>query len=185
MDDVSVITLSCETDCAEYAARYVDIAKFNACCAECRGYGKAWACPPYDFAPIEIWRGYNRLLLYGKKVVLPEALCREEHERGELARLYNSMLAPIKTALLDELFAMERETPGSMALSAGGCDICESCTRPEGKPCRFPEKKRFSVESIGGDVIRSIEDFFGEKVLWADGGHLPQHFILLGGLLKK
>jgi len=183
--DIRVETLRKEVCLDEYVKSYVDIERFAACCAECRGYGRTWACPPYDFYPKDIWQSYGTILLYGKKVILPEEAIAEEHEPKELAHIYNAMLKPIKKEMLNELFSMERVTPGSMALSAGGCDVCEVCTRPEGLPCRFPDKKRYSVESIGGDVLKSINDLLHEQVLWAENGHLPKHYILLGALLKK
>ena len=113
-----------------------------------------------------------------------EALARE-YESGELAAEYRRLLAPVKRELMDELYAMEAETPGSLALSAGGCDICASCARGEGLPCRCPDKMRYSVESLGGDVLKSLLELFGETVLWAENGHLPEHYLLLGALLKK
>ena len=183
--DVGVITLAAEVSIDEYVKNCVDVERFLACCSECRGYGKTWACPPYDFDPMELWMSYDSLLLYAKKVILPEEETAKERTHEELAAAYRELLEPVKRELLDELYEMERKHPGSMALSAGGCDVCESCTRPDGLPCRAPDNKRYSVESIGGNVLKSIEEIWGEEILWAQDGHLPRHFILLGGLLKK
>ena len=94
------------------------------------------------------------------------------------------LVDPVKTALMNELYDMERAEPGSLALSAGGCDLCEECARGKGHPCFKPELMRCSVESLGGNVIKCITELLGEEVLWADNGKLPEHFILLGGLLK-
>ena len=58
------------------------------------------------------------------------------------------------------------------------------CARGSGEPCVRPELMRYSVESIGGDVLRSLRDFFGEEVEWAENGRLPGKYILLGALLK-
>ena len=182
--DIRIVTLTAEVRLEEYVKGYVDVERFEACCARCRGWGRTWACPPYDFDPMEIWKSYGSILLYAKKVTLPDEAVDEEHSGEELARIYNELLAPVKRELLGELFTLERETPGSLALSAGGCDICSTCTRGEGLPCRAPDRMRYSVESIGGDVLKSIRDFMDEEVLWAENGHLPRHYILLGGLLK-
>lgn len=182
---MEIITLEKRANAARFIEGYVDIARFAACCAECRGYGRTWACPPYEFDPMEIWRSYESVLLYAKKVIVPEELLCRRFEKRELAAEYNGLLLPVKRELMRELYAMERERPGSLALSAGGCDICAECTRGEGLPCRFPDKLRYSVESLGGDVLKSIEDFFGETILWAEDGRLPEHYILLGALLEK
>ena len=182
---MEILTLTASVDCARFIEGYVDIPRFNACCAQCRGYGMTWACPPYEFDPMDIWRGYGTVLLYAKKVIVPKELAEKEYEKKELARIYNDLLAPVKAELMNELYDMEKEHPGSLALSAGGCDICAECTRGEGLPCRCPSKMRYSVESIGGDVLKSIRDFLHEEVLWATDGRLPEHYILLGALLVK
>ena len=183
--DIVTATLTAEVPMEVFLKGYVDVPRFLSCCAQCHGYGRTWACPPYDFDPLDIWRKYSSILLYAKKVILPEEETVIEREPAELARVYNETLAPVKLELMRELYALELETPGSLALSAGGCDICESCTRGDNEPCRVPDKMRYSVESIGGNVLKSIEEIWGEEILWAQDGHLPRHFILLGGLLKK
>lgn len=183
--EYTVETLEAELGIEEFIAGFVDVDRFRECCEACRGYGKTWACPPYDFEPMEIWRGYSSILLYAKKVLLPESETAVVREPHELAACYIELLKPVKQAMLNELFEMEKAAPGSMALSAGGCDLCGECTRGGGLPCRFPERLRYSVESIGGNVLKCITDVLGETVLWAGNGRLPEHFILLGGLLKK
>ncbi|MBR0134631.1 MAG: DUF2284 domain-containing protein [Clostridia bacterium] len=181
--ELRVVDLKYEIPCVDFIKEYVDVPRFLKCCSECPGYGKTWACPPYDFDPAGIWASYGTLLLYAKKVVIPEEARRIPE--GSEREAYESLLRPYKEALFEELLSMEREEPGSFALSAGGCLECEACTRPENKPCRLPSRMRYSVESIGGDVLKAIENLLGEKVLWAEKGMLPEHFILLGGLLKK
>ena len=183
--DINITTLKKEVPLGEYIRDFVDVPRFLACCAECRGYGRTWACPPYDMDPNDIWAEYDSILLYAKKV---EIRGRDECPAlspAELADAYNSILDPVKAELMEELYELEMSTPKSLALSAGGCDICDECTRQSGLPCRRPDKMRYSVESIGGDVLKTLTDIFGESVLWAENGRLPEHFILLGGLLKK
>lgn len=165
----------------EFVRECVDIPRFAACCAECRGFGKTWACPPYDFDPMDIWQSFSTVLLYGKKVNIPE----EEREVSDLGKAYNALLAPVKSRLLNELYELERQYPGALALSAGGCDICSSCGRAEGVPCLFPEKMRHSIESLGGNAEKCISEYLSESILWAENNRLPEHFILLGALLKK
>ena len=182
---MEVMTLTAEISCAEFIEGFVDVPRFLACCAECRNYGRTWACPPYDFDPMDIWHGYSSVLLYAKKVMVPEGETETEHDPHELYEAYERLLKPVKRELMDELYALEAKNPGSLALSAGGCDYCTECTRGAGLPCRQPERMRYSVESIGGDVLKCIRELMHEEVLWAENGHLPKHYILLGGLLKK
>ena len=180
-----IITLKKEISRAEFVAGYVDIPKFAGCCMRCKGYGRTWACPPYDFDVSDFWNDYSSVLLYGKKVIVPQEMLDKVYEPDELKKAYYGLLKPVKRDMLDELFDMERQYEGSTALSSGGCDFCEKCARLSDKPCVHPEKKRYSVESIGGDVVKSLKELFNEEVVWASDGRLPEHYILLGALLKK
>ncbi len=179
------VDLKKELPCADFIKDYVDIPRFLGCCAACPGFGRTWACPPYDFDPMDIWRSYSTILLYAKKVLIPPEERERQRTEDELRADYEAILSPVKAGLLEELFAMEREREGSLALSAGGCSECESCTRPEGLPCRLPERKRYSVESLGGDVLKASEELLGERILWAENGSMPPYFIIMGALLIK
>ena len=182
--NIKTLTLERELPCSEYFEGYVDIERFAACCVQCGGYGRTWACPPYDFDPASIWKSHQSVLIRAKKVLIPEEDRAKRMTNEELNRYSHELLLPVKRELMDELYAMEAEAQGSLALSAGGCDICSQCTRPEGGACRFPEKLRFSVESLGGDVILTCQRLLGEEVLWAENGMLPDHFLIVGALLK-
>ena len=80
---------------------------------------------------------------------------------------------------------LEQSLPGSFSLSAGECEECEHCTRPEGKPCRKPDKLRYSIESLGGNVGKTISRLCGIEIEWIEEGKIPEHFVLVGGLLEK
>jgi predicted metal-binding protein len=178
------VTLSGYLDMETFISDFVDVERFLGCCSECPSFGKTWACPPYGFDPMDIWSSHIGILLYAKKLIVPEDLRSRIYGKEELSRVMMELVDPVKTALMNELYDMERAEPGSLALSAGGCDLCEECARGKGLPCFKPELMRCSVESLGGNVIKCITELLGEEVLWADNGKLPEHFILLGGLLK-
>ena len=42
---------------------------------------------------------------------------------------------------------------------------------------------RYSIESLGGDVDKTVEDIFGFKIQYAKDGKLPEYLIFVGGLL--
>ena len=86
-----------------------------------------------------------------------------------------------------ELMEREKEFPESVSLSAGSCDLCkeEGCTRKDGKPCRYPDKLRYSIESLGGDVGRTVSKLMGYELEWVEEGKVPSYYVLVGGLLIK
>lgn len=183
--EIKTVTMAVKADMKDYIKGFIDVPRFDSMCRECRGHGRTWACPPYAFDPMEVWNAYSTILLYAKKTILPAEETEILHAPDELSKAYMRLLYPVKTALMNELLCLERNTPNSLALFAGGCDICTECARGRGEPCIHPEKMRYSVESLGGDVIKSVTELFDERVLWAENGRLPEHFILMGALLEK
>ena len=79
---------------------------------------------------------------------------------------------------ISKLFEEEEKHPGSKSLSAGSSHICgeDNCSKPLGQPCRFPDKMRYSVESLGGNVGLTASKLLGIQLQWID-------FVLVGGLL--
>ncbi len=165
-----------EISTEEYLKDYVDAEYFLTCCSVCQNYGRAWSCPPFDFDPRDLWRSYSRLRVYGYRVCYSGERTQKEMEE---------VLWRAKEKLDEEMLRLERATPGSLALSAGSCTICRTCARGEGKPCRFPQRMRHSIESIGGDVGKTIEQLCGIRIQWAKDGSLPEYYVVAGGLLTK
>ena len=165
-----------EKDIESYIEEYVDVETFLECCKSCPNYGNVWSCPPFDFDPIEYWRSFSKLKVAGYRVDYPADRTEEAMTKA---------LWEVKQKLAEELYAEEEENPGSESLSAGTCQICSGCTRPDGEPCRFPGKRRYSIESIGGNVGKTISQLCGVDLEWIEEGKLTEHFVLVGGLLIK
>ena len=87
----------------------------------------------------------------------------------------------MKVKLMNEIYSLENED--SLGLFMGNCNLCMRCTKTIGMPCKMPFKLRYSIESLGGDVDKTVEDTFGYKIIYAKDGKLPEYMIFVGGLL--
>ena len=81
------------------------------------------------------------------------------------------------------MYKLEKEYADSLALFLGHCDLCIVCGRVKGENCYYPLKMRHSIESIGGNVDKIIEDLFSFKILWPSKDKLPEYIFYVGGLL--
>ena len=177
MSEYAVQKLEAEVSVEEYLQACVDVEKFLDCCRVCPNFGRRWSCPPFDFAPMELWKRFHTLRLYAR-ILTPEP---EE----DMAALLRRMKVE-KEKLMAELLQLERENPASMALSAGSCSLCgEDCTRTKGESCRKPREMRYSIEALGGDVSKTAERYLGRPLKWAKDGAAPEYMTLVGGLLLK
>ncbi len=160
----------------EYIQGYVNVEEFLECCKVCGNFDRKWSCPSYDFDPVkDYWEKFDSLYVVGKKMVLTE----EEKDNWE------NLMEEVKGQLTKELFMEEEKRPGSRSLSAGSCHICgeDNCSKPLGEPCRFPEKMRYSIESLGGNVGLTASKLLGIELQWIEEGKIPDYFVLVGGLL--
>lgn len=83
------------------------------------------------------------------------------------------------------ILRLREEYPRSDILTVGGCHLCEQCTRPEGRPCRYPEGIGYTLESLGCDVSAAAEQLLGWPLLWSRKGCLPEYMALVCGVLIR
>ena len=182
MEEASLYTLATMTRTVPLEAfrrDLVDVPRFQGYCQDCPHYGQVWSCPPYGFDPMALWARFDAIRLLAYKVTF----AKDRLFPGERRAFEREELPKVKDALARALLAQEAEIPGSLALLGGRCELCPVCARPAGQPCRMPGKMRYSIESLGGDCGGALARYFNERLQWAQGNRLPEHVILLGGLL--
>ena len=136
------------------------------CRNECQRYGTTWACPPAVGSVSECAdkiHSYDKALFFSSVSEVSDILNFEEllstrHEHEAITDAVGDFL--------------RGEGLDIFILSTESCDICEHCTYPEGKPCRFPNRMHPCVESFGVVVSDIAEreqmeyDLGGNTVLW-------------------
>lgn len=119
---------------------------FRKACADnmCGKYGRCWTCPP-DVGEIEALiaqaKGYRWMLVFQSIGQLEdsydfEGMMAAGKRHNDLTRLLRARLGPAFGASF-------------LPLGAGGCSLCEACTKPEDLPCRHPEEAIGSLEAYG------------------------------------
>lgn len=160
----------------DYIEGYVNVDEFLEYCKVCRNYEKIWACPSYNFNPLNYWNQYENFYIISKKIY---------SEGIEDKKLWEDIYFAEKYKLSQEMYCKEKKIPGSISLCAGSCDLCieEGCTRTTGKKCRYPDKMRYSIESLGGNVGLTVSKLLGIELKWMEENSLPEYFVLVAGLL--
>ena len=137
-------------DCGFTVAEPIDVKtlKFlpdvrSMCAADrCQSYGKNWSCPP-ACGELEYWEEKASHFSHG--LVLQTVGDREDSYDFEAMM----EVADENKRQFEAFTAALRERGGDfLAMSAGTCTRCESCTYPDA-PCRFPEKLYPSMEACG------------------------------------
>ena len=181
-----------------YLERYVDVGTFLEACKECPNYEKIWSCPSYDFDVIDYWKKYSTLELVAVKIVFDEAIAGKQITKEEQDEISRNSIWEVKEQLAAELYEREKAVPGSISLSAGSCTLCKGagthaegdilfegfCSRIKGEPCRYPDKMRYSIESLGGNVGTTLSELMEIELEWMQEGRMPSYFVLVSGLLR-
>ena len=111
----------------------------------------------------------------------PEEQARSYHPEELAERLRQLFSRTARQMIL----RLREEYPRSDILTVGGCHLCEHCTRPEGRPCRYPEGIGYTLESLGCDVSTAAEQLLGWPLLWSRKGCLPEYMALVCGVLIR
>ena len=173
--------LTADVDVKEYCESYVNFDEVSKLCIEEQEMlGYNWNYPPFDFDVNDIWGAYNKLKIIAFKIDFsPEEL--EHNFSDRELEFVLKRFERIKGRLMNEIYMLEDEN--SLGLFLGKCNLCMRCTREVGIPCKMPIKMRYSLESLGAYVDKTIEDIFGYEILYAHDGKLPEYLIFVGGLL--
>ncbi|WOP19346.1 DUF2284 domain-containing protein [Raineyella sp. LH-20] len=167
----------------EYLRDFVDVPRFHAFCRECPAYGRNWSCPPFDFDPVGVWARFRWLHLVAFRMEFTADQPRTDLDHDRLVSDVMAMFRREKRRAHRSMMALHRALPGSIPLGAGECGLCPTCTRRDGSPCRIPDQLVHSLESMGGDVDATMRVLFDQPTLWSDGTSLPDHYLLVVGLL--
>ncbi|MEM2466662.1 MAG: DUF2284 domain-containing protein [Candidatus Bathyarchaeia archaeon] len=134
----------------------------------CNQYGMNWACPPYVPSVEEfrsILREYRHVLVArfqsSAKGTNYLTGMEESHkgaeDLGSFYRVWEEDSRRVHEILLKlEKFAFINGFPFALGLRAGSCNLCPKCDVT--KPCVHPEKLRFSPESVGVNLIKTLEN---------------------------
>ena len=169
---------------SQYKDRFVDLKSTSEACSNCPMHNNNWACPDFQNDELESWDKYDNLDLYFVKINFTKEAQKTKYTMDQLQYITDNTLFHERNKLIDKLEILEIEKDGCL-LSAGYCGVCDECSKINNKPCRYPDKCHFSIESIGGLVPDTLKDVFDEEIKWidTDNGYLPENLSLLMGLL--
>ena len=179
MSEIKKLTVDVDVD--DYYKNYVNFEEISKLCQEEQEkLGYNWSYPPFDFDVDEIWHSYSKLKIIAFKIDFSTAELKHTFSDKELEIILKKF-ERFKVKLMNDIYAQENEN--SLGLFIGKCNLCMRCTRDVNMPCKMPFKMRYSLEALGGDVDRTVQDLFGYEIKYAKDNKLPKYLIFVGGLL--
>lgn len=146
------------------AEGFRDVPTFLGYCRECGSMGATWSCPPVTEGAEAVTAPWEYLTVVGRRVTPPTV----------------EALHKVADELRERLLNVERAVGGRALAGDGRCRVCERCTRPEGLPCRHPERVRLSLEAVGYNVS-ALAERAGLSLEWKR----PRYLCIVMGLLHN
>jgi predicted metal-binding protein len=157
---------------------------------KCPSYGHSWACPPEaPYLEKEVSSYHKFFLIYVRydlsKYIDEERLKNPKKSEKKLRNAF-FMKNFLRDKLEQEILDFSKETQTSyeqkLILWDGFCRVCSNvkdngCNYDSGDPCRYPDKKRYSMEAVGIDVTQTVKDL-GFDIEWP-----PNNFVYRFGLI--
>lgn len=169
----------------ELKNNFWDIEKFKGFCKQCRNYGKLWSCPPYNFSIEEYVDRYKYVYIVGVKIVFDEDTLSSINTKEKISNYTTETLHFMKNKIMNEMLKLEKLYPNSTSLSAGGCNLCENCSKLKNIQCVHPDLMRYSLESLGFDVGGVSSKLLNFELKWATETRLPDYFSLIAGIMTN
>lgn len=132
----------------------------------CGNYGKNHSCPPLSG---DMEENKARFLKYDNGIIINKIV--------DMGEFYEKMQSATREAgeALQKLRDLLEGQPVLVA-GPGGCRICKTCAAIDNEPCRFPEKKQYSMEGSGMDIVSMSRKF---NMIYNAGDHKLGYFYIV------
>ncbi len=149
--------------------------KFKTACEACPVHGKNLSCPPYS-------PGFTQYLgtpAMAKVICIRMPLASFEHPVPE--ERYRLCFRKAKSILEKELYGYRER--GFLVAGSGECLACEECVIARGSDeCRKPEKRIYSLESLGTSLTSLVESCFDFELEWSGNGYSADFICSIGAV---
>jgi predicted metal-binding protein len=132
----------------------------------CGNYGKNHSCPPLSG---DMQENMARFLKYENGIIINKIV--------DMGEFYEKMMTATKEAgdALQNLRDLLEDKPVLIA-GPGGCRICKTCAAIDNEPCRFPDKRQYSMEGSGMDIVSMSRKF---NMIYNAGDHKLGYFYIV------
>lgn len=146
---------------------------FESLCKKgCINYNNKYSCPPFSPNFKNLIQDKEGLFVVIFLVNLKEIPSTEYNK----VRIANVVM---KSRIEKFMRSIEKD---SNFLSTGACRLCKPCQGKKKLPCKHPEKRRYSLESVGINCNKLTKDLFGIKLFWYKNKASPEYTSIVCGL---
>ena len=99
-------------------------------------------------------------------------------------KIYRECFRKARSILVEELLSYRKQ--GCLVAGAGFCLACDVCAVEKGSDnCKKPDKKIYSLESLGVNLIALTKRCFGFDLEWSVNDHAADFVCSLGAIFMN
>lgn len=158
----------------------IDKKLFNELCKSgCKNYSKKYSCPPYapDFKNEINDNDLIFVLMFHTDL---KQLDNTDYRSWHKLLLLNRVMKPRIEKIMRQLEQISK----TRFLATGSCRLCNPCQLKLKKPCKYPEKRRYSLESMGVDC-NALSKKLNKPLQWLSKEKTPEYTAVICGLPLK
>lgn len=162
---IHIKAFSCSTD---ELLKFENKDFFDSLCKKgCPNFGDKWSCPPYSPHFHDYSKNYNNCII----ILLYCYLNQFDYIKTEYMKIKASN--SILKSKADYLIRNLEDTHSGLMISNGSCRLCKPCSCKKQLPCKKPQLRRYSMESLGLNVGAISKSYFNHELLWYKNKQSP------------
>ena len=127
----------------------------------CKNFNKKYSCPPFSPKFNKYVKKYHKLLVLLFAINLKQ-FDKFNYKPYHKIRIANAVMKSRAEHVMRDL----ESKFDSFYLSTGACRLCKPCQLKFNRPCRYPQKRRYSLEALGVDCNLLSQKLFNFHLLW-------------------
>jgi len=131
------------------------------CKRGCPNYNKKYSCPPFSPEFKAFVKNYDALLVLLFAIELNQFNTFDYNDYHKV-RISNAVMKP----KIEKVMRNLESRYDSFFLGTGSCRLCKPCQLKTRKPCKYPDKRRYSLEALGVDCDFLSKKLFELPLLW-------------------
>lgn len=164
-------------ECA-LAVQDIPAQRKNIGCEACDKYGLNLACPPHSPFIMDYIKDMHTASVICLRVPL------EQFGQIVMEERYITAYRMVRALLNDELLGWRQK--GHLVAGSGPCRACPECAIEKGEAeCRFPDRRVFSLESMGVSVVLLTERAFGFSLEWSGNENAADFVSAIGAVFHE
>ena len=150
---------------------------FKMCKEGCVNFDKKYGCPPNSGDFSDLVKKFDKLFVMLFTLEMSQ-FDKTNYQEYLKLRIANSVLK----SRIEKVMRVIEEKYNGLFFGSGACRLCNSCNKKRDLPCKYPKRRRPSLEAAGVDCNYLTKKLFDIPLQWYKDKKCPEYTSAVCGL---